>query len=103
TPPLPLPTHHPSPPRRSSDLYRPRQTTVKQRLRLANTGPIPPVGPRSLAMAATSTSTSARETRSRALYSPTEVDVEVAAIANERDRKSTRLNSSHVSISYAVF
>src|SRR5699024_12573106 len=26
-----------------------------------------------------------------------------AALATERDRKSTRLNSSHVSISYAVF
>src|SRR5699024_11971838 len=28
---------------------------------------------------------------------------EVQAEVNERDRKSTRLNSSHVSISYAVF
>src|SRR5437868_12156334 len=27
----------------------------------------------------------------------------IADVANRRDRKSTRLNSSHVSISYAVF
>src|SRR5699024_11840258 len=29
--------------------------------------------------------------------------IEMAHILGERDRKSTRLNSSHVSISYAVF
>src|SRR5207249_11463461 len=30
-------------------------------------------------------------------------DPRVAALGDRRDRKSTRLNSSHVSISYAVF
>src|SRR5699024_8097508 len=32
-----------------------------------------------------------------------QVSLKVAAIFEKRDRKSTRLNSSHVSISYAVF
>src|SRR3712207_7983332 len=34
---------------------------------------------------------------------PTDVDVATSQIFNIRDRKSTRLNSSHANISYAVF
>src|SRR5207249_9166899 len=37
------------------------------------------------------------------LYTPGDVFVLLQRIGAARDRKSTRLNSSHVSISYAVF
>src|SRR3712207_7710348 len=34
---------------------------------------------------------------------PTESAVAIPAVSTEQDRKSTRLNSSHANISYAVF
>src|SRR5258705_4175255 len=41
--------------------------------------------------------------RARALLPAVRPAARAAAVAGERDRKSTRLNSSHLGISYAVF
>src|SRR3712207_8835964 len=43
------------------------------------------------------------ETAPPELRTPTGTPSEVVNVTSERDRKSTRLNSSHANISYAVF
>src|SRR5688572_30960154 len=45
----------------------------------------------------------ASESAARRVLARAEMGMKFSALANTRDRKSTRLNSSHSQISYAVF
>src|SRR5207249_11129587 len=79
---------HSFPTRRSSDLRNGRpdaRRSAESRLREPPGEPAPPQAPRP----------SRRESDARSSRGP--------RASREEDRKSTRLNSSHVSISYAVF
>src|SRR5699024_11561727 len=82
--------YHSSPTRRSSDLL----AAVSESAETAETDT---AGSSSAAATATTTATATRTS------ADDPEDTEVPAEDAAADRKSTRLNSSHVSISYAVF
>src|SRR5699024_12607056 len=92
----PTRTLHSFPTRRSSDLrYGPFARVMKRGLppteAYARTGELTPPGMTDLARS------------NRASEAGTGVGWRLLITGTHRDRKSTRLNSSHVSISYAVF